>query len=303
MTKTVAYLVGGDNWIPCFVSVYSLLDNNQNADIRVVIFSEEDQNNHFFSNTDVLKDVHSNFTLNFIKIPQQELEKLPTPPGEDPMFPKAVNAKLLIPKLFCDPPQNFLYLDPDTLILNNLDDLFERSLSKTTIAAAPDAQNMIAGLGVSLKKQYFNTGVMYVNNRRWLSTDVTDACFRFIRERKPIYMDQTSLNAVLHRRDDVDIISPRYNFIRSWKTNSDNNIVFSFDWNKINIIHYAGVPKPWHYRAEGTVNDYWLSYCNRTPFDDFYPKHRSSKLVEYIEAILKPFPRLRTIAKCIYQNL
>lgn len=303
MTETVAYLVGGDNWVPCFVSVYSLLDNNQETGFRVVIFSEEDQDNRFFANADLLENVHGNFSLEFVKIPQNDFDNLPSSPEKNAIFPKAMYAKLLIPELFPDPPDKFLYLDADTLVLNSLEDLFERSLSEATVAAAPDIKNRIAGLGVGLDRQYFNAGVMYVDTLEWLETDVTEACLDFIRNRKPSYMDQTALNAVLHRRDAVDIISPKFNLIRSWEENSDENITVSFDWDDISIVHYAGVPKPWHYRAEGEIYDQWLSHCDETPFNDFYPQHRNPKLVEYAEEALEPFPRLSAMAECVYQNL
>jgi len=303
MSETVAYLVGGDNWVPCFVSVYSLLENNQETSFRVAIFSEEDQDNRFFANATLLDDIHDNFSLEFIKIPQKEFDDLPDVPEQNAIFPKAMYAKLLIPELFPDPPDKFLYLDADTLIIKSLDKLFNYSLAKSTVAAAPDIKNRIAGLSVGLERQYFNAGVMYVNASKWIDTNVTDACLDFIRDNKPSYMDQTALNAVLHRRDAVDIISPRFNLIRSWEENSDENISVSFDWNEISIIHYAGVPKPWHYRAKGEIQDKWVSYCDATPFDDFHPQHRNSKLVEYTEVALEPFPRLSAMAECIYQNL
>lgn len=302
MTETVAYLVGGDNWVPCFVSVFSLLDNNPDSKFRVVIFSEENQDNRFFANADLLDDVHDDFSIEFVSISRNDFDNLPESPEENAIFPKAMYAKLLIPELFPDPPDNFVYLDADTLILENLDDLFDRPLSEKTVAAAPDIKNRIGGLGVDLDRQYFNAGVMCVNTHRWLDTDVTEACLRFIEQRKPSYMDQTALNAVLHRRDAVDIISPKFNLIPSWVENSDENIVVSFDWDNVSIIHYAGVPKPWHYRADGEIYDYWLSYCNKTPFNDFYPQHRNPRIVEYAEKALEPFPRLSAMAECVYQN-
>lgn len=303
MTKTVAYLVGGDNWVPCFVSVYSLLDNNQNSELRVVIFSEENQDNRLFANVNLLGDVHDNFSLEFVNIPQSDFDNLPESPEENAIFPKAMYAKLLIPKLFPDPPDDLLYLDADTLVLNNLDDLFEQSLSRTTVAAAPDIKNRIGGLGVSLDRQYFNAGVMHINTHRWLDTGVTEACLSFIKEEKPSYMDQTALNAVLHQRNEISIISPNYNLIPSWVENSDENITVSFDWEDISIIHYAGVPKPWHYRADGEIYNHWLTYCDKTPFNDFYPQHRNPKVVEYAEKVLEPFPRVSAMAECIYQHL
>ena len=303
MVKTVAYLVGGDNWVPCFVSVYSLLENNENTAFRIVIFSEENQDNQFFANTASLESVHDDFSVEFVGISQDDFDGLPTSPDENAIFPKAMYAKLLIPELLPSSPSNFLYLDADTLVLNDLNDLFNKSLTGTTVAAAPDVQNMIGGLGVGLEKQYFNAGVMYVNTREWLDNDTTKACLDFIRTHKPSYMDQTALNAVLHRRDAVDIISPNYNLIRSWAENSDENISFEFDRDEINIIHYAGVPKPWHYRARDEIYEPWIEYCDQTPFEDFYPQHRNPKAIEYAERAIAPFPRLSTIAECIYENL
>lgn len=303
MTETVAYLVGGDNWVPCFISVYSLLDNNPETPLRVVLFSEEDQDNRFFANVELLEGAHEDVAIEFVKIPDEEFDALPAAPNENAIFPKAMYAKLLIPELFPDSPEEFLYLDADTLVLNDLGDLFDRSFADNVVAAAPDIKNRIGGLGVDLHRQYFNAGVMYVNARKWLETDVTGACLDFIGEHKPSYMDQTALNAVLHRQNAVDVISPKYNLIPAWTGNADENIPVTFDWDDIRILHYAGVPKPWHYRADDPIHDHWISYCNETPFDDFYPQHRNPKLVEYAEEALEPFPRLSAMAECIYQNL
>jgi len=303
MTRTVAYLVGGDNWVPCFVSVYSLLDNNPETPLRVVLFSEEDRNNRFFANVGLLEDAHDDVSIEFVQIPQAEFDALPTAPDENAIFPKAMYAKLLIPELFPDAPDEFLYLDADTLVVNDLDDLFEIPLGDSVVAAAPDIKNRIGGLGVDLRRQYFNAGVMYVDAGRWLDTDVTGACLDFIEENKPSYMDQTALNAVLHRRDAVEIVSPQYNLIPAWEENADENIPVTFDVDDVHILHYAGVPKPWHYRAEASIHDHWTSYCDETPFEEFYPQHRNSRLVEYAEEALEPFPRLSAIAECVYQNL
>jgi len=302
MSQTVVYLVGGDNWVPCYVSVHSLLTNNEHIDIRIHIFSEENKDNRFFDNIDCLERAHVNFTVDFTRITQEQYDSMPEIP-DNSIFPRAMYSKLLIPELLPDTAGKVLYLDTDTVVVNSLDQLFDIDLTTKTVAAAPDTQNMIGGLGVPLTKRYFNAGIMYINTPAWLDNDVTERCFDFIRKYKPKYMDQTALNAVLHRLDSVKIISPEYNLLQNWDTYSDGNIEFEYDWEQTKIIHYAGVPKPWQYLAEGDIHDQWLEYYRESPFDDYHSQHRNPKWMEYIQKTIQPYPRLHSIAECLYENV
>jgi len=296
----VVYIVGGDNWIPCFVSVHSLLSNN-NHPLKVFIVSEEDKENPFFENIDWLNHKHNQLSVDFLPVSEKQLNSLPGSNLDH--IPKAINLKLLLSDLIPEKYNNILYLDSDTVIDGPIKSLFTRDLSECVLAAAPDARNRVGELGLSLEKRYFNAGVMYINLENWERNNIRDRCIDFIDEYNPKANEQTALNVILHKNDLVDIVSPKYNYTTRWYECAALDDVYIDTGRNKNIIHYQGASKPWHSNSNVPYKGLWLDYYRETPFTEFYPKQMRSKWVSYTAAALEPFPVLKSLGRCVYKSI
>jgi lipopolysaccharide biosynthesis glycosyltransferase len=278
MSDTIAYVVGGDSWIPAYVSIYSLLYNNPTRDFKIHIVSEEEKDDFFFNNISFYDSVHNNFKINFNQITEREYNKLPSPKKD--RLPKGYFAKVLLPDLIDTNDESLLYMDADTLIVDKIEPLMQKDMNACVVAAAPDYKNLIAGLDVSLKKRYFNAGVLRINVKMWRKYNITSKALEYVQKKNPYLDDQTALNAVLHQLDMVKIISPRYNLSRSWALGEN---VVSGDRTKDSvvddpcIIHYYQYGKPWNHSENLVYDEIWKKYYAETPHDGLLENEPKAK--------------------------
>jgi len=303
MANHVVYLVYDQYWIPCYVSIYSLLKNNKQEEFKIYIISEEKNYERYFKNIDPLNSTHDDFSIEFINVSQSTVGALPKP--QQDRFGRGVNLKLLFEDLLPIKNDNFLYLDPDTIVNGDITQFLSKDMSNLTVAACQDySPQNIVGLGVPLTKQYFNAGVMLINMRSWRENDIKNKCIKFIEEYNPLQNEQTALNAILHRSDLVDIVSLEYNFHPTWyygEGNGEGSILLN---EPPKIIHYWGSSRPWYYKnSELEFTDIWLTYYKDTPFTDFYPLHYRPRLVNYFDEYLKSTPRVHSFVSCTYKYL
>ncbi|QLG61088.1 glycosyltransferase family 8 protein [Halorarum salinum] len=292
MTDYIAYIVGGDSWTPCYVSIYSLLSNNPNRRFKIFILSEENKSVKFFNNIDFLNDVHGDFEVEYIWIDETQYDDFPRADNGQNHLTNGVYFKLSIDD-FLPIDGNVLYLDADTIVDGPLDDLLDRDMSDCIIAASPDRLNRILGLDIPNTKRYFNAGVCYINLNNWSDMNIGEKAIKYIFEKNPDLNDQTAMNVTLHQLDMVDIISPEYNAHGHWAKEFQK-----YDENPI-IIHYTGRNKPWHYWTKRPYKKTWVSYCSETPLDNYYPQDKDLKsylqskqhLIERtVSNLLEPYP-------------
>lgn len=163
-------------------------------------------------------------------------------------------------RLFCSVwlPSNtrsLLYLDSDTLICGNIDELISY-LPKLTVAATPNpwsVQEIESVLGSDFRGRYFNAGVMKINWTRWGSLNYEKKIKESVkgREESYIYNDQDILN--LQLSEDWEVLDSMYNFL----VNDPKISLFPIT-KAPKIIHFAGV-KPWE---ETAVTPFVIKYRN-----------------------------------------
>lgn len=301
----VVYTVGGNSWIPCYVSIYSLLKNNPEDGFRIFVVSEEEKNERFFAELNFLHSIHQDFTIEYVNVDEKEYKNLPDPDSGREHLTVGVYIKLLIPDLLPIEDENVLYLDADTIIDGSLGELLNWDMSNCTIAAAPDTKNRGMQLGISPVKRYINGGVLYINISRWRENEVGEKSLEYIKRNNPDLNDQTALNVILHEADEIEVISPEYNVHKKWTkkfsdhTKSPDPI----------IIHYAGKSdSPWFAWTETEYKDLWINYCSETPFANFYPqddpsvgefKQAQKEIKKTVKNKIEKYPRIHSIASQI----
>jgi lipopolysaccharide biosynthesis glycosyltransferase len=246
---------------PFYVLLTSLFDNNKcYFSLHIIITGINQQEREKI--TSFVKEHHSE--INFYDINEQVINGFPV------LFyipsTQAIYYRLFFPIIVPSKVDRLLYLDTDIVVVGNLEDLFKTDLGTYPVAAVADTEgDNREDLGIVEKGEYFNSGVLLIDVKRWRSHDITEKALRFVRENptKILYGDQDALNGVL---------------VNNWnKLPSKYNIMFSdcprfVPKRKVReslqgkvLVHFTSRHKPWSYRCANPYKYLYHSYLSKSP--------------------------------------
>lgn len=209
-------------------------------------------------------DADAAWCARFDKVGQEErISILPAPVPEieelkkyhrDRYLPVVALSRFWVDRFLEPEIERFLYLDGDTLVDGNIDQIFDADLPAGGILAVSDTVNLclkqlgggakrekayLAGLGVA-EGDYFNSGVILACNKGW--REFSDKAVKFFVEHSDLCRssDQSALNAVAGKL--------RGKLSLRWNYQSDHMTIFDPRTVGIKplIWHFTGAPKPWH---------------------------------------------------------
>ena len=289
MAKSIMYVTDENYQMQTYVSIYSLLENNTELGLTIYIVSK-DNCNEIKSKLSVLKDVHNDFSIEFVKISGSEFKDLPEPNH----LTKAIYYRLLITSILPVSGGNVLYLDSDTIITSSISDLFDMNMNNTVAAATPHYRLLSYFQGLSIDSRWYNTGVLYINIDNWKQEKIEEKSIEYIKTEElgeiPI---QNILNTVLNNGGNWKPISPEYNYMYDWQraAESENQHIDP------KILHFAGGNKPWMCRTVDPNKQVWWEYLQKTPYSNYVPpdENMKNKLIWVIDYQLEKYPNLRKI--------
>jgi lipopolysaccharide biosynthesis glycosyltransferase len=190
------------------------------------------------------------------------------------MFTAAMWYRIFLPELIPEA-DRVLYLDVDTIAVDDISPLWELDLGENYLAAVtnvlmPPDRERPASLGIA-SHRYFNSGVLLMNLTAMRADDRPRALYDFAAARPHLkWPDQDTLNVVLGARR-LDL-APRWNAMNSlwfeWSTG-----VFSADEleearKNPAIRHFEGPDryKPWHHRAPREAKKLYARHRRKTPW-------------------------------------
>jgi len=160
---------------------------------------------------------------------------------------------------------NVLYLDTDTLVCEDVSELFSLNLGQNLVAAVSEAQFVTAeerrdytsAFLPSEVWRYFNSGVLVINLKRFRDEGVAEQVLKWYSEHRneSLCPDQDALNAVAARR--VLFLHPKYNYNDGWLARQCRCSMCEGSWRgckpvevleaalRPSICHYVGSKKPW----------------------------------------------------------
>ncbi|MDF7667525.1 glycosyltransferase [Orbaceae bacterium ESL0727] len=166
--------------------------------------------------------------------------------------------RFIVPQILSLVTDRVLYLDCDVLCVNNLNDLINVDLTDKFAAVVPDVkktqEKQCAACDIPYG-DYFNAGMIYINNEMWVKHDLTEKSFNMINSGKIYkFADQDVLNILMQGKT-VFLPTLFNNLIAlSVLGNEDEKVA-----NNAVIIHYVTGNKPW-YKLYLTPNyQYYLS--------------------------------------------
>lgn len=178
-------------------------------------------------------------------------------------YPESMYYRLLAPIILPNHIERVLYIDPDTLILNNLSDLWNMELSdKQYFAAASHSMlgisNSINNLRLNTDHSYFNSGVILMDltkARKIVDLDEMIETVNTSYNVELILPDQDLFNS-LYGRYVVEIPDELYNydtrFYQAYLLNSGNQYTMDWIMNNTRILHFCGKKKPWNTQGVST---------------------------------------------------
>ncbi|WP_176451085.1 glycosyltransferase family 8 protein [Halorubrum sp. Ea1] len=279
-TVSVLYTPDGDYWAHTYISIWSLLDNNRDNQLDIYIMSEK-MDREFSEHLDTLYKNFDDFEVTFIEV--DNISDFPTPKH----FSQATYYRLLIDEYIDTENDRLLYIDGDTIILEDIYSLAEIDLCGKTIAGVPHVRRRGYEFGLPIDSEYINTGVMVIDLSQWSKYNIGDKCENYIRKNSedlelPI---QETINKVAY--NDILLIEPRYNLTYDWR------LEYKLSGKECNakIVHFTTGRKPWKYSQYPEYKEEYYNYVKRTPY--------SEQVME--DAKLSKFP-IRLFRKSSYSD-
>lgn len=183
--------------------------------------------------------------------------------------------RISMPKILAE--ENYkkiLYIDSDTLVLDDVEQLYQEDLTGKTIGAVidPGQTKALKRLGVDSTDYYFNSGVMVIDVDRWNQKKITEKTIDYLKnnEDKIIYHDQDALNAVLY--EDWHAFHPRWNmqsslvFDKHPAPSEAYDELYKAGRKYPAVIHFTGHDKPWNTLKDHPYQDMYMDLLNQSIF-------------------------------------
>ena len=281
--------ISSDTFSPYLgTSLYSLLDNNKDIkEINIYIFDVLISENNkekiinvarkygrtvkFVGNVDAIKEI-------------VEKNKLPSFGGIASTYVK------IMPELFFGEIDRILILDCDTIINQNLSELYNTDIDNCIVAAVPEITAYYYSSEdpkiIYNNRFYYNTGVLLWNLKRMRETNFnTKLLSNFKEYYKPLKLADQSLFNLTVCDEDVKPVNFKYNF------NNNLNYIFrnirrvvmeqyeymglgipeanyykKIDSENIAIIHYIGDCRPWKKWRMTPLGSCFMKYWRKGPW-------------------------------------
>lgn len=274
-------LAADSNYIvPITVLLQSIFDHHANATVCIYLL--------FIEKTLQEKDL--NFLADYTEKHRQKFIPLEVKREQIEGFPDSRHGKATLLRLFLPTllPQldKILYIDGDTIVQDNLAELFHTDISSCCVAAARDTAciyhpDFIRALDINDEHWYFNAGVTLLNLKELRAIDLLEKVAVFTRAHYNVIAapDQDSLNHICQGR--TLYIHPRYNMNYSVEKDVARRV-----WGREQvkeakasptIIHFIGPIKPWSVLSVHPQRKKWWKTLKKTPFAHYRPKDENLK--------------------------
>jgi len=279
MMKIPVVFVFDDEWaIPSSVSIISLLENAQtDTCYEVFIISR----NLGAKKQDALKKQfarYHNHTLRIIIISSEILDKISHFPVTA-FFTIDIYIRLFLHHILKNH-EKVIYCDCDTLILEDLTQIFNQDISSVYLSAVLDIpsnrlihRGEMTGFGAKYLGKYINSGFLIMNLGGIRKNGIFNSLEAITIHKYP---DQEILNITCF--NSINYLSQKYNFQLSQLELFDNNepildiVDIRDDYYQAvknpAVIHYTGAIKPWQAITENKFNKMWWEYSTKSAFSE-----------------------------------
>ena len=263
-----------DNYVPFLsVSIRSIIDNASTQYFyKIYVLNTGISAVNKKRLVAMAEEMTDDVSVEFVNV-QNRMDKLGSKTHLRDYYTNAIYYRIFIPSLF---PQyeKILYVDCDTVFLDDVSKLFEIDLGDNIFCAVhEEAMSFFNEFGVYAEEflgvpryDYFNSGLLLINTAEYIKNDVENRFINLMLSYKfEVAPDQDYLNVVCKGK--VKYLDVGWN-----KTPIPEK---EFDDKDVKIIHYKLNFKPWHYDNVRYQEPFW-KYAKETLFYDDLIKMRNA---------------------------
>ncbi len=296
MKKRIPIFYAADeNYMPYLAVALTSLKETKTAayDYQIYVLYTGDLNGH---SKKIKKMEEENFTVTFVDV-TEKINRITDCIHCRDYYTPAIYYRLMIPEMFPEF-DKVLYMDCDTVLLTDVAALYNIDIGDNYIGAVAD-QAVAAvpefveytknALGIEAA-QYFNSGVIVMNLKKFREIDFYDKFNAVLRSYDfTVAPDQDCLNLIC----------------------KDKVYYYSAGWNKMPIagaddetpmlIHYNLTMKPWHY--DGVLyEEYFWDYAARTEFLEVIKQAKTNYTPKQMATDAEGGKKLVALAKAEAEN-
>lgn len=243
------------------VMLKSLAINNKHRkfDVYVMNNSLSDEDIYYLK-TNTLKNIN----IIDLKISNDEFDDAPI----TKRYPKEMYYRILASYYLPKKVNKILYLDPDIVIINKIDKLYNMDLDNYYFAAASHVWGIVQTfnrLRLKMNKDniYVNSGVMLMNIRLLRKEQNKEDVYNFIKKNsKKLMLPDQDVISGLYANKILPLDPYVYNMTEKLLNQSYFMPHINEEWIEENsvIIHYCGKNKPWKNNYRGLLNKFYNCY-------------------------------------------
>lgn len=243
------------------VTIKSIIENNKDKEICFHVLTDDIRD----KNKKILREIIGSQNKKSLKI--HEVDDTPLKGLKTSQWTKYTWYRILLPQYLPDV-ATVLYLDADTLVVDNLEELFNINMSNNSIAGVLDqaagADHTYKRCRFPQEKLYICAGVLIMNLEYWRKHNLTEKIINWAKIHDDIIAlpDQDTINNIC--QDSKLILPLRFGVLNDyfkkeffWQPKYLKELKECIE--KPIIIHYTN--KPWHINAEKHVlYPFWIKY-------------------------------------------
>lgn len=267
-------------YVPMYVMLYSLFRNNSAIRVHIYILNNN------------LSSAQKHDIESLAERYEQEVSWLDITNDVTAGFYTSAHVsvasyyRIFLPSLLPAHIDTVLYMDPDLLVLQDMEELLQTEMGSNPIMAIKEAVPYNIGrLGILSGYDYFNAGVLLLNIEEWRKNSYQQQLLHNIEKNGSHYLmhDQDALNALFYDR--VIFLAPKWNHQTGFYHLTPQQLEERYQCNieellnNAPIIHFVGQYKPWLYICTHPFKSLFLQYLSETPFKDFAEKPSLSLLI------------------------
>jgi len=228
------------------IQMYAIFKNNNNVKIYLMSENLTKDNLGMF---DLICKNFDNCTYEYINMSKIYPKYIKTDINVDTRFTKYTLYRLILPELINE--DKILYIDSDTIVNNNLLELYNIQMRQNLIAGVEDIglqKSHKSNIGLSKNSKYINAGICLMNLKKIKQLKLYKKWIKMCNETFYNAHDQDILNITCQGK--IKYVDNKYNVSLS------TGLLIKI--KNIIIAHYAG-DKPWKYN---NCNNYilWAKY-------------------------------------------
>lgn len=290
MQKIPIFISSDDNYSPYLATCIASICHNtkEYVDCYVLDGGITESN---LSKINNLTKKFKNLAINFIKIDlQKEFDSIDCKIGAEYITMSAYN-RFLIPKLKPDL-KKAIYIDADTILLNDIASLYNEDISPYTIGAIwnPGREyynnDTKVPMEMSNNFKYFNSGVLLIDIEKWNQENTLFELFEIEKKYKNVILhgDETILNK--HFDEKYKILSLKYNYTE-WDNTFNEKIQDVCIWHFITKLKPWMVPENYNSPYYHKIKEFWY-YAKMTDFyAEMITKTKDTKEIDHALYLLR----------------